>query len=123
MRQALVEAAVAPARLTGASGAQSFCFAENFLGFAGHFPGYPILPGVLQTLLAQLLAEQIVGETLQFQELTRAKFTRQLRPGELIEVVVNCQEREGQWRCVTRLMVAAELAASFTLLLGKEAAV
>jgi 3-hydroxyacyl-[acyl-carrier-protein] dehydratase len=122
MRQALLAAAVAPAQCAAESGTQSFCFSEDFLGFAGHFPDYPILPAILQALLAQQLAEQVVGGALQFQELTRAKFTRQLRPGELIEVAVNCQEQEGHWRCNSRLSVAAEPAASFTLLLGKEAA-
>jgi len=119
MRQALAEAAVSSAELTAESGTQSFCFSENFLGFTGHFPGYPILPAVLQTLLAQVLAEQVVGETLQFQSLMRAKFTRQLRPGELIKVVVSCKEQEGQCHCKTELTVAAEPAASFTLVLSR----
>ena len=119
MRTAISQAATAPAHVTAESGTQSFCFTEEFLGFAGHFPGYPILPAILQTLLAQLLAEQIAGELLQFQSLQRAKFTRQIRPDEHVDVSLNCREKDGQMRCAAQLMVGDECAATFTLMLTK----
>ena len=105
--------------MTDQRGEQSFCFDESFIGFAGHFPAYPILPAFLQTLLAQLLAEQVVGQPLQFDRLQRAKFTRQIRPDEKVVVSLNCSQKEGQVRCVTQLKVDDEPAASFTLLLMK----
>lgn len=119
MRNALRQAALAPARLTGDSGTQSFSFSESFIGFSGHFPDYPILPAILQTLLAQLLAEQLVGEPLQFLSLVRAKFTRQLRPQERIDVSLDCKEIDGQLRCPAQLLVGNETAASFTLVLAR----
>jgi len=119
MRDEINQAALTPPLLTVEGGEQSFCFAPSFIGFAGHFPGYPILPAVLQTLIAQMLAEQVVGESLQFLSLERAKFIRQLRPEEQIDVTVQCQEKEGQFRCSAKLAVADESAASFTLLLGR----
>jgi len=121
MREAIRQMALAPARLTADSGDQSFCFTESFLGFDGHFPGYPILPAILQTLLAQILAEQVVGEPLQFLSLKRAKFIRQLRPGDRIDVSLNCQEKDGQLHCATQLRVANESASKFTLVLAKGA--
>ncbi len=119
MREAIRQAALAPAVLATDSAEQSFCFNDTFIGFAGHFPDYPILPAILQTLLAQILAEQLSGEPLQFMALRRAKFTRQLRPEEQIDVRLNCQEKEEQLHCATQLQVGDETAASFTLVFGK----
>ncbi len=115
MRQAINQSALGPAILQSDSGEQSFCFAEDFLGFAGHFPGYPILPAILQTLLAQLVAEQLRGEPLEFLSLERAKFTRELRPGDRILVKVTFRETSDPLRCAAELRCAGEAAASFTL--------
>ncbi len=119
MREAIMQAALGPARLTEETGEQSFRFAADFIGFAGHFPGYPILPAVLQTLMAQLLAEQLIGQQLQFLALERAKFTQQLAPDDQIDVSLRYREQDGQLRCSCELHAADKRAASFTLLLGK----
>lgn len=118
MRKAIQEAALAPAQITDMVGVQRFCFDQNFMGFSGHFPGYPILPAVLQVLLAQLLAEKIVGSKLSVVSLTRAKFLQQLRPGDQIEVHLSCREKGDSWHCSSELQVAGQRAASFTLILG-----
>ncbi len=120
MRQAINQAALAPAELAENSAEQRFCFAEDFIGFAGHFPGYPILPAILQTLLAQLVAEQLVGEPLEFLAMERAKFSRQVRPGDELCVKVVFRERGEQLRCAVELSCGAEVAASFTLSLGQK---
>lgn len=115
MRRAIARATLEPASLTSGSGEQSFCFTEDFLGFAGHFPGYPILPAILQILMAQLVAEQIHGERLEFLSLERAKFTRELHPGDQIRVQVAFGEASELLRCRAELHCGAEMAASFTL--------
>lgn len=115
MRRAITQAALEPARLTTDSGEQSFCFDEKFPGFDGHFPSYPILPAVLQTLMAQLVAEQICGRKLEFMVLERAKFTRELRPGEQILVKVAFREATDLLRCRVELSCETEPAASFVL--------
>ena len=119
MRTAIKEAALAPAQVSELAAEQSFCFDQDFIGFSGHFPDYPILPAVLQVLLAQLLAEQVIGLPLAVISLTRAKFTQQLRPGDQIDVRLSCREMEGGWHCASELQVSGQRAASFTLKLGK----
>lgn len=116
MRQAIANAAIESAVLSGDSGEQVFCFAEEFIGFSGHFPGYPILPAILQTLMAQMVAEQVRGEQLEFLALERAKFTRELRPGDQIRVKVLFVEVSDLLRCKVELCCGAEVAASFKLL-------
>jgi len=120
MRQAIIQSALGPIELNGESGSQTFCFAESFLGFSGHFPGYPILPGVLQNLLSQVVAEQIITSPVVFHSVARAKFSRQLRPDELIDVRVTCTEKNDLLHCVTLIKVGDEEASSFTLVLERQ---
>jgi len=118
MRQAILKGALAPADLAGDSGSQQFRFDQDFVGFSGHFPGFPILPAILQTLLAQMLAEQVLGRPVEFLGLSKAKFSRQLRPGEKITVQVEIRETGEELRCQAELAGEGEPAASFSLLLG-----
>jgi len=117
MRQAISRAALAPAVIQGDAAEQRFRFDENFIGFAGHFPGYPILPAILQTLLAQLLAEQLADGPLEFLGLEKAKFSLQLRPADEIQVKIAIRGREEMIRFAAELSCAGEPAASFILLL------
>ena len=119
MRAAIQEAVLTPPQVSEMAGEQSFCFDQNFIGFAGHFPAYPILPAVLQVLLAQTLAEEVIGLPLTVHSLTRAKFVQQLRPGDLIDVCLSCLEKDGSFHCFSELQVAGQRAASFTLILAK----
>ena len=118
MRAAIKAAALAPAQVSEMAGEQSFCFDQNFIGYAGHFPGYPILPAVLQVLLAQILAEEVIGSRLSVRSLIRAKFVQQLRPEDQIGVHLNCREKDGAFHCASELQVGGQRAASFTLVLN-----
>jgi len=121
MRTAINAAALAPAQITAPmAGEQSFCFDAGFVGFSGHFPDYPILPAVLQVLLAQLLAETVMGSTLAVVALNRAKFMRQVRPGDQIDISVTCREKNSQLHCMSELSAAEQRVASFTLVLKQE---
>jgi len=118
MRQAIMDSALGPVLLSDDAAEvaeQRFRFDEDFLGFDGHFPGYPILPAILQTLLGQLVAEQLCGGCLVFQKLSRAKFTRELRPGEQIQVRVVLSDVADGVRCGVELRCGEATASSFTL--------
>jgi len=72
--------------------------------FAGHFPGYPVFPGVLQVeALAQLGAVAILsqpemkGKLALFAGLDQVKFRRQVRPGETIEMEVEIVRARGSF--------------------------
>ena len=63
-------------------------FTEEHPAFAGHFPGTPIVPGVL--LLAEALAglEQGGGVRLRCSRILNAKFLRAVKPGEIVDVEI-----------------------------------
>lgn len=65
-----------------------FSFNKDFMGFSGHFPGYPILPAVLQLLLAQLLAEKQKRCKIRVIKIVKAKFLSEIRPDD--EITVQC---------------------------------
>lgn len=82
------ERAVARWRLTGD---------EPF--FAGHFPGRPTLPGVLQVealaqvgALAVLADERYAGKLPLFGGIDKARFRRQVLPGDVLDLEVNMDQ-------------------------------
>jgi 3-hydroxymyristoyl/3-hydroxydecanoyl-(acyl carrier protein) dehydratase len=51
-----------------------FCFAKKFIGFKGHFPNKPILPGVCKIQAALLALEERKGRNIRLSEIILAKF-------------------------------------------------
>ena len=51
-----------------------FCFPKDFLGFKGHFPAKPILPGVCKIQAAVLMLEEIKRKPVRLKEIILAKF-------------------------------------------------
>lgn len=98
-----------------------YCFSDDFIGFSGHFPQYPVLPAFVQILTALTLAEDLEGYTLSVQRVERAKFHIEIKPGQ--EVEVQCRERllKGRKGYEVQLTVAEGVAASFWIGLEKSA--
>lgn len=71
-------------------------FAENEFFFKGHFPEYPVVPGVIliETMAqaggAGLAKRGIMGENALFflASVDKVKFRRQIRPGEEVRLVI-----------------------------------
>ncbi len=51
-----------------------FEFPESFIGFAGHFPDQPVLPGICKIKAGLILLEQQYGAVVEIKEIVRAKF-------------------------------------------------
>ncbi len=100
------------------------CVTANEGFFQGHFPGYPIMPGVLQIeAIAQaggvliLLDFERPGDTLMlFTGVERAKFRRPVVPGDVLEIearILNLRSRavrlEGSIRVDGKLVCEATI--------------
>lgn len=104
------------------SARRKFSFDEEFIGFSGHFPGFPIVPAIVQIQIAQSLIEGCVGAPLKLQVVEKAKFLLPLRPDQEIEVnICPCAGLNGHAYRV-KLTVEEQLAASFILRLQRQEA-
>jgi 3-hydroxymyristoyl/3-hydroxydecanoyl-(acyl carrier protein) dehydratase len=63
-----------------------FAFDNDFIGFQGHFPGKPILPGVCQVEMALAILEKALKQKLTLTTLTRGKFMNAVTPNETVQV-------------------------------------
>ncbi|MEE8577895.1 MAG: hypothetical protein V3T31_11620 [candidate division Zixibacteria bacterium] len=64
----------------------TLCFGKDFLGFQGHFPQNPILPGMclLETVL--VLIQQLKGTSVRMTELVVSKFFTVVLPDQMVTV-------------------------------------
>lgn len=51
-----------------------FCFAPEFIGFKGHFPGKPVLPGVCKIQAVLCMLEAATKKVPKLKEIVSAKF-------------------------------------------------
>lgn len=83
-------------------GQKNVTFNDYF--FQGHYPHYPVMPGVLIIeALAQLGAylvlshEDYKGMTPLFRGIEKAKFKKQVRPGDILELQIELVEKKGNF--------------------------
>lgn len=113
IRKALAACAAPLVRTEGESGfCQDYRPDADFVGFAGHFPGHPILPAVVQVLMAEMTIALALGRDVRTGLVRHAKFMRPLHPGSTITCQVMPQDAEGScWEC--RLLLGEIPASSF----------
>lgn len=56
--------------------------------FSGHFPDDPILPGIAQLELIVKLISEATGTPLKLTGMSRVKFRKIVRPGDLLDIQV-----------------------------------
>lgn len=111
---AVKRSALGPAQKTGPDTITGrYLFAEDFPGFSGHFPGYPILPAVVQLIAAQCLIEEHRGREIHPASVRNAKFLQEIRPGS--EITIQCTDRGIEGTLGSRIEIYSEgkTAASF----------
>jgi 3-hydroxyacyl-[acyl-carrier-protein] dehydratase len=116
LRKEIIEAVLGPVEpITPDKAIGRYIFPQSFIGFDGHFPGYPVLPAFVQVLTAVAAIEEWKGCPLQLASVERAKFHIELRPDQ--EITVQCREFEVKGKTVVEanLTVAEGLAAVFLL--------
>jgi len=95
-------------------------FTSKEFFFAGHFPGYPVVPGViLVETMAQcggagvrLVEKPAEGSLFFLASVEKAKFRRQVKPDELVRIVVtNLRISPRMIRQAGKAFVGEELAA------------
>ena len=81
----------------------------------GHFPGNPLVPGVIQCeIMAQscalLVKDEIVGKTTLYSGIDNVRFKNPVRPGDLCEVKARLNaKRANMFFCEAELRVDGKL--------------
>ena len=59
--------------------------------YAGHFPGHPVTPGVIQLQIVHELLENHFGKNLRLITMPQCKFLKILNPKEILQLVVDIE--------------------------------
>ncbi len=93
----------------------SYRIKEDEFFTRGHFPGNPIVPGVIQCeIMAQscaiMVKDEIPGHLTLYAGLDKVRFKNAVKPGDLCEVTATLDERRGQlFFCSAVLKVGGKL--------------
>ena len=80
------------------------CVTANEPHFTGHFPGNPVMPGVLiieaiaqsgAVLMSKSLNADVTGKTIYFTSLESCKFRAPVRPGDVLRMPVEVVRHRG----------------------------
>ena len=92
--------------------------------FQGHFPGFPVMPGVLiieamaQTaaiVVVEALGKEAEGKVVFFMTIAEARFRKPVVPGDSMHIHVDkIQARANVWKFTGRAMVGENLCAEAT---------
>ena len=69
-----------------------FTFAPDFPAFAGHFPGQPVLPAVVQLAAVRFLAAKHLDMFLVPVSVNRAKFKALIGPEEPVTITIDLEQ-------------------------------
>ncbi len=105
-------------------GVKNLTFNEEF--FQGHFPGHPIMPGVLQVETMKQVAKILVGEKINpnkdknvyIKNLKRVKFRKPSLPGDRLSIeidVLNITDNEAEIKAVIKNNAGVGCQANITL--------
>jgi len=65
--------------------------------FSGHFPGDPVLPGIAQLKMVADIVARALAQDLVLVELTRIKFKKLIRPGEILDICARAGNNENTY--------------------------
>lgn len=121
LEKAILEAGQ-PLHLEENGFSKSFIFDADFIGFDGHFPDNPILPGVVQLMAGALTASEAAGKHLIPQGVSRTKFLKQIIPNDTITVSGTLKIKNGATLAAITIRSGDDTAATFTLTLTEDQA-
>lgn len=84
-----------PLQVVEGGWSRTYTLTPDFPGFAGHFPGHPVVPAVAQVSMVLRTIADACGQEPLLQEIVQAKFIQPITAGQSVTIVV-CPNRRGQ---------------------------
>ncbi len=75
-----------------------FRFPESFAAFKGHFPGIPILPGIIQLASVRYVAEHAVQKQLLPIHFSKTKFRSMVKPDQELFISLNLRKKDDKYQ-------------------------
>jgi 3-hydroxyacyl-[acyl-carrier-protein] dehydratase len=97
MRVSPLRAEVAILSRDGATATAIATFPLSEPVFAGHYPGFPILPGVCLVECAHLAVVELLGGTPSMTGIDSARFFRPVFPDQTVVLDIELTESDGTW--------------------------
>ena len=98
----------------------AFLFPKELPLFAGHFPGNPLVPGIMLIEMVRDTAGRAARRPLRTVEISRAKFVAPVLPNEKIEVVVKLTQADGATTASGHVNVDGVMRATVNLILEED---
>jgi 3-hydroxymyristoyl/3-hydroxydecanoyl-(acyl carrier protein) dehydratase len=90
-----IQAALSPVTGNGLDGYSArITFPTEFVGFKGHFPGRPVLPGVCLIQTALVALSRALDKPVELKRLVSAKWMAPVLPGEEIVLSLSLKAKE-----------------------------
>lgn len=92
-------------------------FDPGFAGFAGHFEGNPIVPGVCLIEAARIGAEEVLGARLRTLEMAQCRFRRPIFAGESpdLKLRISAAPEPDTWKIQAEFRVGEAASAQMRL--------
>jgi 3-hydroxymyristoyl/3-hydroxydecanoyl-(acyl carrier protein) dehydratase len=118
MRRSIAAARISgPCRTADGVTVFEFRFGADDPVFAGHFPAYPLLPGIFQLEMTRAAAEWALQCSLLLREISKAKFQRPILPAEIVRLELKWSETAGLIRARAGFSVTGQRAGETMMLL------
>jgi 3-hydroxyacyl-[acyl-carrier-protein] dehydratase len=111
---------IKPAQETQRGWEKTYVFPADFLGFKGHFPENPILPAVIQIMMAREAVTEQIGQEFDVMKLSRAKYMKVITPGIPVTVIWTVKEQPDSVSCNCILETEGNPASKLILTLTKK---
>ena len=91
-------------------------FSDSFIGFDGHFPGTPLLPGILMMKTGLLVSEIAVEKHLRVEKVKHAKFAKSIFPKQKVNLDINLKEQNDTIQINAALTYNNEICSKYSIL-------
>ncbi len=117
MNEAIKACVIKPAAKTDRGWEKTYTFGTDFLGFEGHFPGNPIMPAILQIMIAREAIAEQMGYECDVLSVKRAKYMKMVSFDTAVTVVWTIKEEPDSigCKCILETQGSPASKLSFTL--------
>ena len=95
-----------------------FCFDKDLALFKGHFPGQPMLPGVMQIEMVRVMLEMTRKMPFIISHIKKIKYLKPIFPGDHIKIAMELSEKNDIMEISAIIFVEEDKAGTLKMILS-----